>query len=41
MAHFAGKGTASGKETSGTLSERVPPDGGGAAEELREHCGAL
>src|SRR5712692_529286 len=40
-AHCAGKGTASGKETSGTLSERVPPEGGGATEELREHCGAL
>ena len=29
-AHCAGKGTASGKETSESVSERVPPDGGAA-----------
>jgi hypothetical protein len=28
MAHFAGKGTASGEETKGTVSERVPSNGG-------------
>jgi len=36
MAHFAGKGNASGQEeTSGTVSERIPPDGGGAIEGLK------
>ena len=41
MAHFAGKGTASGKETKGTVSERVPSNGGRATEELREHRSAV
>ena len=36
LAHFAGKGTASGKETSGTVPECIPEDGGRAAERLRE-----
>jgi hypothetical protein len=27
-AHFAGRGTASGKETSGKVPESIPPDGG-------------
>ena len=37
MAHFAGKGTASGEETKGTVSERVSSNGGRATEALREH----
>jgi transposase-like protein len=35
-AHLAER-TASGKETSGAVSERVPADGGRAIEELRQH----
>src|SRR6266567_2597886 len=38
-AHLAER-TASGKETSGAVSERVPADGGRAIEELRQHRGA-
>ena len=34
MAHFAGKGTASDKEASGKIPERISPDGGGAIEGL-------
>ena len=37
MAHFAGKGTASGEETKGTVSERVPSNGSRATEALREY----
>jgi len=37
-AHLAER-TASGKETSGAVSERVPADGGRAIEELRQHRG--
>ena len=36
MAHFAGKGTASGEETKGTVSERVPSNGSRATEASRE-----
>jgi hypothetical protein len=37
MAHFAGKGTASGEQTKGTVSERVPSNGSRATEALREY----
>ena len=39
-AHFAEKGTASGKETSRAVSQRISPNSGGALEELRQHRGA-
>ena len=41
MAHFAGKGTASGEETKGTVSERISPKGGRATEALRERRSAV
>src|SRR5215468_10788946 len=39
-AHFAGKETASGKETSGAVSQGISPNGSGALEELRQHRAA-
>src|SRR5207302_393241 len=41
MAHFAGKGTASGEEAKGTISERVSSNGGRATEALRKHRSAV
>src|SRR2546430_10675828 len=43
-AHCAGKGTASGKEskeTSGAVPEGIPPHGSRAADEVRQHRGAV
>jgi hypothetical protein len=40
-AHCAGKGTAGGKETTGSISEGIPPHSSGAAEELFQHFGAV
>jgi hypothetical protein len=37
MAHFAGKRSASGEQTSGTVSERVPSNGSRASEALGEY----
>jgi hypothetical protein len=39
MAHFAGKGTASGAEIGWTVSEGIPSDGRGTFEGLRQHRG--
>src|SRR5207245_620172 len=41
MLSQAGKGTASGEETKGAVSERVSSNGGRATEALREHCSAV
>ena len=40
LLHFAGKGPASGKETRQQVPNRVPPDGAGTDEELRQRLGA-
>src|SRR5260370_42706584 len=41
LAHFAGKGAASGREAKRKASSSVPPDGGREDEALREHWGAV
>src|SRR5499426_581005 len=40
MGTLCRKGTASGKETSGAVSQGISPKGSGALEELRQHRGA-